>query len=106
MRKLGRPTADVLIICCALCLSHSGSGTVALAQEIMLDGATVSAAFDSTMDMGIVGTTAGTVWYIDWSDSSSVRLVSGHKTKVPMRALIIQTCCNKTTASVALGCDQ
>ncbi|KAM9336626.1 WD repeat-containing protein 90 [Symphorus nematophorus] len=59
------------------------SGTmVVLEQEIMLDGTTVSAAFDSTMDMGIVGTTAGTLWYINWSDNSSTRLVSGHKTKV------------------------
>uniref|UniRef100_A0A8C4E0D1 WD repeat-containing protein 90 n=1 Tax=Dicentrarchus labrax TaxID=13489 RepID=A0A8C4E0D1_DICLA len=55
---------------------------VVLEQEIMLDGTTVSAAFDSTMDMGIVGTTAGTLWYINWSDNSSTRLVSGHKTKV------------------------
>ncbi|XP_068162338.1 WD repeat-containing protein 90 [Antennarius striatus] len=60
----------------------SGTGMVVLAQEIMLDGTTVSAAFDSTVDMGIVGTTAGTLWYINWSDNSSVRLVSGHKTKV------------------------
>uniref|UniRef100_UPI0037E729E7 WD repeat-containing protein 90 n=1 Tax=Semicossyphus pulcher TaxID=241346 RepID=UPI0037E729E7 len=59
------------------------SGTmVVLEQEIMLDGATVSAAFDNTMDMGIVGTTAGTLWYINWSDNTSTRLVSGHKTKV------------------------
>ncbi|KAI3365641.1 hypothetical protein L3Q82_010722 [Scortum barcoo] len=59
------------------------SGTmVVLEQEIMLDGTTVSAAFDTTMDMGIVGTTAGTLWYINWSDNTSIRLVSGHKTKV------------------------
>uniref|UniRef100_A0A3B4T934 WD repeat domain 90 n=1 Tax=Seriola dumerili TaxID=41447 RepID=A0A3B4T934_SERDU len=56
--------------------------SVVLEQEIMLDGTTVSAAFDNTMDMGIVGTTAGTLWYINWSDNSSIRLVSGHKTKV------------------------
>lgn len=74
---------------CPLCLIMGFltlffSGTmVVLEQEIMLDGKTVSAAFDNTMDMGIVGTTAGTLWYINWSDSSSIRLVSGHKTKVP-----------------------
>uniref|UniRef100_A0A7N5ZSH5 WD repeat domain 90 n=1 Tax=Anabas testudineus TaxID=64144 RepID=A0A7N5ZSH5_ANATE len=49
---------------------------------MMLDGTSVSAAFDNTMDMGIIGTTAGTLWYINWSDNSSIRLVSGHKTKV------------------------
>lgn len=57
---------------------------VVLEQEIMLDGTTVSAAFDTTVDMGIVGTTAGTLWYINWSDNTSTRLVSGHKTKVPV----------------------
>uniref|UniRef100_A0A3P9HM39 WD repeat-containing protein 90 n=1 Tax=Oryzias latipes TaxID=8090 RepID=A0A3P9HM39_ORYLA len=51
-------------------------------REIMLDGTTISAAFDNTMDMGIVGTTAGTLWYINWSDNSAIRLVSGHKAKV------------------------
>ncbi|XP_036937578.1 WD repeat-containing protein 90 isoform X2 [Acanthopagrus latus] len=59
------------------------SGTmVVLEQEMMLDGTMVSAAFDNTMDMGIVGTTVGTLWYINWSDNSSTRLVSGHNTKV------------------------
>ncbi|XP_053269712.1 WD repeat-containing protein 90 isoform X1 [Pleuronectes platessa] len=56
--------------------------TVVLEKEVMLDGTVVSAAFDNAMDMGIVGTTAGTLWYINWSDNSSIRLVSGHKTKV------------------------
>nr|XP_057917684.1 WD repeat-containing protein 90 isoform X3 [Doryrhamphus excisus] len=67
----------------ATALGTKDSGkSVVLKQEIMLDGTTVSAAFDNTMDMGIVGTTAGTLWYIDWLNSSSVRLVSGHKNKV------------------------
>ncbi|XP_028331789.1 WD repeat-containing protein 90 isoform X1 [Gouania willdenowi] len=56
--------------------------TVLMEHEIMLDGTIVSAAFDNTMDMGIVGTTAGTLWYINWWDNSSIRLVSGHKTEV------------------------
>uniref|UniRef100_A0A673BY72 WD repeat domain 90 n=1 Tax=Sphaeramia orbicularis TaxID=375764 RepID=A0A673BY72_9TELE len=60
----------------------SNETTVGLEQEIMLDGTMVSAAFDNTMDMGIVGTTAGTLWYIHWSGNSSIRLVSGHKAKV------------------------
>ena len=51
-------------------------------QEIVLDGTVVSAAFDDVLDMGIVGTTAGTLWYINWVDNSSIRLISGHKTKV------------------------
>lgn len=62
----------------------SSGATVVLGQEMMLDGTTISAAFDNAMDMGIVGTTAGTLWYINWSDNSSIRLVSGHKTEVPV----------------------
>ncbi|KAL0156260.1 hypothetical protein M9458_047506, partial [Cirrhinus mrigala] len=54
---------------------------VQLEQELLLDGTVVSAAFDDVMDMGIVGTTAGTLWYINWADSTSIRLISGHKSK-------------------------
>ncbi len=77
------PFDNGLIVFGPLCLFLSGT-MVVLEQEIMLDGTTVSAAFDTTMDMGIVGTTAGTLWYINWSDNTSTRLVSGHKTKVPV----------------------
>ncbi|XP_041733420.1 WD repeat-containing protein 90 [Coregonus clupeaformis] len=55
---------------------------VLLEQEMMLDGTVVCAAFDDVMDMGIVGTTAGTLWYINWVDNTSIRLISGHKSKV------------------------
>ncbi|XP_047667072.1 WD repeat-containing protein 90 isoform X2 [Tachysurus fulvidraco] len=55
---------------------------VLLEQEMVLDGTVVSAAFDDVMDMGIVGTTAGTLWYVNWTDNSSIRLISGHKSKV------------------------
>ncbi|XP_026206822.1 WD repeat-containing protein 90 isoform X2 [Anabas testudineus] len=65
-----------------VCSMENSGTTVLLEQEMMLDGTSVSAAFDNTMDMGIIGTTAGTLWYINWSDNSSIRLVSGHKTKV------------------------
>ncbi|KAM4526174.1 WD repeat-containing protein 90 [Fundulus diaphanus] len=60
----------------------NGGTKVAVEQEMMLDGTMVSAAFDNSVDMGIVGTAAGTLWYINWSDSSSIRLVSGHRSKV------------------------
>ncbi|XP_038156856.1 WD repeat-containing protein 90 [Cyprinodon tularosa] len=64
-----------------ICRMKSGTKVV-MEQELMLDGTMVSAAFDSSVDMGIVGTTAGTLWYINWSDNSSIRLVSGHRSKV------------------------
>ncbi|MBN3306420.1 WDR90 protein, partial [Amia calva] len=62
--------------------SGERSGSVLLEQEMVLDGTVVSAAFDDVMDMGIVGTTAGTVWYINWVENTSIRLISGHKNKV------------------------
>ncbi|XP_031416845.1 WD repeat-containing protein 90 isoform X2 [Clupea harengus] len=58
------------------------SPAVLLEQEMQLDGAVVSATFDDVMDMGIVGTTAGTLWYINWAESTSIRLINGHKSKV------------------------
>ncbi|KAM7038912.1 WD repeat-containing protein 90 isoform 2-T2 [Acridotheres tristis] len=57
-------------------------GSVLLEHEITLDGTIVSAAFDDSLEMGIVGTTAGTLWYINWVESTSIRLISGHKDKV------------------------
>ncbi|XP_026880574.2 WD repeat-containing protein 90 isoform X2 [Electrophorus electricus] len=72
-------------------LRPSNSGTtnqqgrntqVLLEQEMILDGTVVSVAFDDVLDMGIVGTTAGTLWYINWPDNTSIRLISGHKSKV------------------------
>ncbi|XP_054849422.1 WD repeat-containing protein 90 isoform X2 [Eublepharis macularius] len=62
--------------------SSASSSSVLLEQEMTLDGTVVSATFDDCMDMGIVGTTAGTLWYINWMENTSIRLISGHKNKV------------------------
>ncbi|XP_069761479.1 WD repeat-containing protein 90 isoform X2 [Narcine bancroftii] len=58
------------------------SNSVLLVHEMILDGTVVSAVFDDIMDMGIVGTTAGTLWYINWAENTSIRLISGHRNKV------------------------
>lgn len=58
------------------------SNSVLLEHEMILDGTVVSAVFDDIMDMGIVGTTAGTLWYINWAENTSIRLISGHRNKV------------------------
>ncbi|XP_075851028.1 WD repeat-containing protein 90 [Microcebus murinus] len=58
------------------------SGSVFMEHELSLDGAVVSASFDDGMDMGVVGTTAGTLWYVSWAEGASTRLVSGHRSKV------------------------
>ncbi|XP_077130322.1 WD repeat-containing protein 90 isoform X3 [Ranitomeya variabilis] len=62
--------------------SGASSSSVLMEQEMTLDGAIVSATFDESLEMGIVGTTAGTVWYINWEESTSIRLISGHRNKV------------------------
>ena len=51
-------------------------------HELTLDGAIVSAVFHDSMDMGVVGTTAGTLWYVSWAEGTSTRLISGHRSKV------------------------
>ncbi|XP_062444576.1 WD repeat-containing protein 90 [Rhea pennata] len=62
--------------------SEARSSSVLLEHEMTLDGTIVSAAFDDSLEMGIVGTTTGTLWYINWTESTSIRLISGHKNKV------------------------
>lgn len=51
-------------------------------RELTLDGAIVSAVFHDSMDMGVAGTTAGTLWYVSWAEGTSTRLISGHRSKV------------------------
>ena len=53
-----------------------------LEKEIDLDGTVTSMSFDSVVAMGVVATSAGTVWYINWPQKSSVRLVSGHSSSI------------------------
>uniref|UniRef100_S4RMJ0 WD repeat domain 90 n=1 Tax=Petromyzon marinus TaxID=7757 RepID=S4RMJ0_PETMA len=55
---------------------------VVLEAELRLDASAVSAAFDDDLDMGVVGTAVGTVWFIGWAECSSMRLVSGHAEQV------------------------
>ncbi|KAM3917263.1 WD repeat-containing protein 90 [Leptodactylus fuscus] len=62
--------------------SEASSSSVLMEQEMTLDGAIVSATFDDALEMGIVGTTAGTLWYINWVENTSIRLISGHRNKV------------------------
>ncbi|XP_048188254.1 WD repeat-containing protein 90 isoform X2 [Perognathus longimembris pacificus] len=62
--------------------SGARSSSVFMEHELTLDGAVVSASFDSSMDIGVAGSTAGTLWYISWAKGTSTRLVSGHRGKV------------------------
>ncbi|KAF5928623.1 hypothetical protein HPG69_007508 [Diceros bicornis minor] len=62
--------------------SGAGSSSVFMERELTLDGAIVGAVFHDSMDMGVVGTAAGTLWYVSWAEGTSTRLVSGHSSKV------------------------
>ncbi|XP_066239129.1 WD repeat-containing protein 90 isoform X2 [Saccopteryx leptura] len=62
--------------------SGARSSSVFMERELTLDGAIVSAVFHDSMDMGVVGTTAGTLWYVSWAEGTSTRLISGHRSKV------------------------
>jgi len=53
--------------------SRARSSSVLMERELTLDGAVVSAVFHDSMDMGVVGTTAGTLWYISWAEGTSLR---------------------------------
>ncbi|KAL4676316.1 hypothetical protein H8959_010461 [Pygathrix nigripes] len=62
--------------------SGARSSSVLMEHELVLDGAVVSASFDDSVDMGVVGTRAGTLWFISWAEGTSTRLISGHRSKV------------------------
>ncbi|XP_070939880.1 WD repeat-containing protein 90 isoform X2 [Macaca nemestrina] len=62
--------------------SGARSSSVFMERELVLDGAVVSASFDGSVDMGVVGTRAGTLWFISWAEGTSTRLISGHRSKV------------------------
>ena len=38
--------------------------------------------FDLSLDIGIVATKKGVLWYVNWLDSSTVRLVSTHNDRI------------------------
>ncbi|XP_014648903.1 PREDICTED: WD repeat-containing protein 90 [Ceratotherium simum simum] len=62
--------------------SGARSSSVFMERELTLDGAIVGAVFHDSTDMGVVGTAAGTLWYVSWAEGTSTRLVSGHSSKV------------------------
>ncbi|PFX32008.1 WD repeat-containing protein 90 [Stylophora pistillata] len=55
----------------------SSNGLV-MEDEMTLDGAIISASFDEALETGIIGTSSGTLWYVNWDERTSIRLVSGH----------------------------
>ena len=56
-------------------------------SEIQLNSAIKCCQFDPTLDIGIVATNKNTIWYVNWKEEQSVRLVSTHTAKIN------QICC-------------
>ena len=47
-----------------------------------LNGAIKCCQFDESCQVGIVATNKGTLWYVNWDENTSVRLVSTHLSKI------------------------
>jgi WD40 repeat protein len=61
-------------------------------NEIMLNSGIKCCKFDASLDIGIVATIKGVLWYVNWLDNSTVRLVSTHNDR------ITSLCCINNTA--------
>ncbi|CAF0756991.1 unnamed protein product [Adineta ricciae] len=63
-------------------MSDSNYG-LTIQDEFQLDDGIISGAFDNIFDMGIVGTSCGSLWYICWtSERSKTRLVASHTDRI------------------------
>jgi WD40 repeat protein len=52
-------------------------------DEFQLDDGIISGSFDNIFDMGIVGTSCGSLWYICWTtERSKTRLVASHTDRI------------------------
>jgi WD40 repeat protein len=47
-------------------------------KVLLLDGYSTSLSFDHLGNEGLVATHKGTIWYINWLESATIRIVSGH----------------------------
>lgn len=62
--------------------SRLSSNGLVMEDEMTLDGAIISASFDEGLETGIIGTSSGTLWYVNWDERTSIRLVSGHAQQI------------------------
>ena len=56
--------------------------------------------FDEKGDEGVVGTEMGTIWYVHWTEKSTIRLVSSH----PFEICSLDVKENKIASSDSNGC--
>eukprot|EP00041_Stephanoeca_diplocostata_P033073 m.1082433 g.1082433 ORF g.1082433 m.1082433 type:complete len:1886 (-) comp24266_c0_seq4:397-6054(-) len=59
---------------------QGGTGSEALVfdGQMDMDGSVTAMCVDSVAAMGIVATDSGSIWYINWPENSSIRIVSSH----------------------------
>ncbi|CAD5124295.1 DgyrCDS12585 [Dimorphilus gyrociliatus] len=84
-------------------LSPKGDANVTLLSEMTLDGIITSMTWNETLEMGLVGTSGNTLWYVNWLDQNSVRLVGGHPkyvTDLIVRDDCVATCCQDGSVRV------
>eukprot|EP00047_Mylnosiga_fluctuans_P021380 m.104130 g.104130 ORF g.104130 m.104130 type:complete len:531 (+) comp8875_c0_seq3:2485-4077(+) len=60
--------------------------SLALLDEIAIEGIATYAIFDAVLALGLVSTTHGAVWYVDWAEAATIRLVGGHAGQVGRQA--------------------
>ena len=51
-------------------------------NEMRLNSAIKCCQFDPLLEIGIVATSKNTLWYVNWKEEQSVRLVSAHTDKI------------------------
>jgi len=54
---------------------------------LLLDASAVAQAFDEKGTEGLIGTCLGTIWYINWEERATFRLVSGHYSPGPITSV-------------------
>eukprot|EP00054_Salpingoeca_dolichothecata_P012897 m.71706 g.71706 ORF g.71706 m.71706 type:complete len:394 (-) comp20187_c0_seq1:36-1217(-) len=72
-------------------------GSLVLQDTLKMDGAVTACSFDAVAAMGVVSTTAGTVWYVTWPDRSCVRLVSSHSAQITQ--VVVSSSCKYLLSS-------
>ncbi|XP_065191135.1 WD repeat-containing protein 90-like isoform X2 [Sycon ciliatum] len=62
--------------------SAPSSCQISVDDELAVDGAVVSAVFNADLSLGLVATSSSTVWCVNWTGMSTLRLLSGHSDQV------------------------
>ncbi|CAG9312063.1 unnamed protein product [Blepharisma stoltei] len=67
---------------------QSSNSFVGQAEVIVMDGYIKSLSFEPAGHEGIAATTSGTIWYINWKEKESARIVSSHLYDSQLQAVV------------------